>query len=201
MNILKLLGGVTAPGGAQTSSITTFCDEVQGFCNVLMFVFLVVVGLAAVGFALYVAFRLAKAEDEGKRKEAKKQLIWSIIAVVSCILIFLVVQFVFTDGNIFTATSYDTATGGSGQDVDKLENVANEVIVIVSTILTALFTAAALVAVAFGVYIGFRLATATDEGKRKEAKQQLLWTIVALVGGIAISAIINQGLAQFAGMF
>jgi len=46
-------------------------------------------GIGAVFLFLWIGFRLAKSEDEGKRKEAKKQMLWAFIAVFA-IVIFIV---------------------------------------------------------------------------------------------------------------
>jgi hypothetical protein len=36
------------------------------------------------------------------------------------------------------------------------------------------------------------LATATDEGKRKDAKLQIFWSIISFIVAIALGAIITQ---------
>ena len=54
------------------------------------------IGLAAIVFAIWVGFRVASAEDEGKRKEAKKQLLWTIIAIFGVVLLVVVFEILFS---------------------------------------------------------------------------------------------------------
>jgi len=72
--------------------------EVIRTIQIVMTSLLALLGMAAIVFAIYVGFRLASAEDEGKRKEAKKQLLWTIIAVIAVVL--LIVVFSILIGNI-----------------------------------------------------------------------------------------------------
>ena len=80
--IKRLLGGGTTPPTAE--GITQeLVNTILSICNIL----LAVVGVAAVAFMIWIGFRLAKAEDEGKRKEAKKQLLWTLVAVIAVVLL------------------------------------------------------------------------------------------------------------------
>ena len=54
---------------------------------------MVVVGIIALGLAIWIGFRLAMADEEGKRKEAKKQLMWAIIALGAVIILAFVFGF------------------------------------------------------------------------------------------------------------
>ena len=50
---------------------------------------------------------------------------------------------------------------------------------------------AALAAICFAIWIGFRLAKATEEDKRTQAKQQLLWTVIGIIAIIILIVLIN----------
>ena len=63
-------------------------ETVQAIFNIILGLGLVV----AIVFAIYVGFRLASAEDEGKRKEAKKQMLWTIVAIFAVALLILVLN-------------------------------------------------------------------------------------------------------------
>jgi len=71
---------------ATPGAVTTTVSLIQNIAISL----LAIVGVIAVGVALWIAFRLATAEDQGKRKEAKKQLLWAGIAIVGIILLMVI---------------------------------------------------------------------------------------------------------------
>jgi len=179
MRLFNLLGGGRDPFEA-------FIDEASGVLSALMIGMLAIIAAAAVVFAIWVGFRLAKAEDEGKRKEAKQQLLWSIIAVVATVALFLLLQLVF-NGEMFPTVDYSEKLG----DDSIVGEAAGKVIQFVNLAIGALLSLGAIAGMCFAVYVGVRLAMAQDEGKRKEAKQQLLWTLIAVVGAIALAMIIS----------
>jgi threonine/homoserine/homoserine lactone efflux protein len=51
---------------------------------------------AAALFAVWIAYKLMRAEDEGKRKEAKKQLLWTFIAIMGTVMISILLNYLFT---------------------------------------------------------------------------------------------------------
>ena len=59
-----------------------------------------------------------------------------------------------------------------------ISNLQTTITLVINAILGIIASLAAL----FAVYIGFRLAKAEDESKRTEAKKQMLWTIIAIIG-------------------
>lgn len=67
---------------------------------------------------------------------------------------------------------------GAGENFDNLENtIAWAIWDITWPILTVLAGLGTILA----IWLGVRLATAQDESKRKEAKAQLVWAIIAIV--------------------
>ena len=77
-------------GGNQTDRIGDVVGIVKGVFWALMGLF----SIAAIMFAIYVGMKLARAEEEGKRKEAKQQLLWTIIAIVAVIGIVTILNLV-----------------------------------------------------------------------------------------------------------
>ena len=59
----------------------------------VLWIMIGVVGLAAVIYAIYLGFNLARASEQGKRDEAKKHLITVIIAIV--VTLALVIFFLY----------------------------------------------------------------------------------------------------------
>ena len=84
-------------------------------------------------------------------------------------------------------------TGLPGQNVDDQAAIraAWQVRDIVEGIVGAFLGLLALFAVLFFIYIGFRLAKAEDESKRKEAKKQMIYTIVAIIGIVVLIVLFN----------
>ena len=61
--------------------------------STVLWIMIGVVGLAAVIYAIYLGFNLARASEQGKRDEAKKHLITVIIAIV--VTLALVIFFLY----------------------------------------------------------------------------------------------------------
>lgn len=64
-----------------------------GTVEMVLWIIIGVVGLAAVVYAIYLGIQLARAEDQSKRDEAKKHLITVLIAIV--VTLVLVVFFLY----------------------------------------------------------------------------------------------------------
>ncbi|MCL2569960.1 MAG: pilin [Firmicutes bacterium] len=70
----------------------------------------------------------------------------------------------------------------------QIRNIANPI----------LFVLAGLGAL-FAIYLGVRLATAQDDGKRKEAKQQLVYALIGVVIILGLLAVFNVVMAVIIG--
>ena len=206
MGIFRLLGETGKEEAAPPAFVTTL-KLIQRPLDIVMVGIIALVAIGAVVFSIWVGFRLAKAEDEGKRKDAKQQLLWAIIAVVASVLIFVLITTVFatSDGTpSVMGGAYDTmvtklnAAKTEGKP-DLVIDATLTALVAINQVIGILFSFVTLAAVGFAIYVGARLAMAQDEGKRKEAKQQLLWTIIAIGGAIVLSVIIGQIMVQLVG--
>jgi len=175
MGITNLLGN---------SAFASFLEQITGPIEIIRTAVLVLVMFGAIGFAIWVGIRLAKAEDEGKRKEAKQQLLWSLIAAVAAIVLLMLMNFILAE-----YMNYQNPYAGSG---DPLSSQIAILIGLIVTAFNALLNVASIIAVLFAIYIASKLALAQDEGKRKEAKKQLLWTLIAVVGTFMLAAIIQS---------
>lgn len=74
----NLLGSNTG-----ASALQRFITELTNFINTIVGPVFGVIGAVGIFFAIYLAWRLAAAEDDNKRKDAKKQLMWTIIAIIA----------------------------------------------------------------------------------------------------------------------
>jgi len=65
---------------------------------IILMILFALVGAAGVGYAIFLGIMLAKAEDEGKRKQAKKRMLSTVAGLlIIVILTMLVVQYDFSD--------------------------------------------------------------------------------------------------------
>ena len=67
-------------GGDQTK--IEAANSVMNVVQMVLWIVLAIVGAAGIIYSIYLGVRLATAEDQGKRDEAKKHLITVIIAIV-----------------------------------------------------------------------------------------------------------------------
>jgi len=72
-----------------------------------------------------------------------------------------------------------------------VEDSVSHVVTIINIVMNTLMGLFSALAFLFLIYIGFRLAKAEDESKRKEAKKQMIYTIVAIVGVIVLIVLFN----------
>ena len=83
------IGGVGGTGGGVEAvapgeiALKKFIGELSRMITNVMGPIFGIIGTIGIFFAIYLAWRLASAEDDGKRKEAKKQLMWTVIAVIA----------------------------------------------------------------------------------------------------------------------
>ncbi len=66
-------------------------EEVFGIISIVLWVALGIVGAVGAVYAIYLGFQLARADEQGKRDDAKKHLITVVIAIgvtVALVLIF-----------------------------------------------------------------------------------------------------------------
>ena len=78
-----------ATGNAAYDAAATAISTIE----TVLWIMIGVVGLAAVVYAIYLGFNLARASEQGKRDEAKKHLITVIIAIV--VTLALVIFFLY----------------------------------------------------------------------------------------------------------
>ena len=80
---------------------------------------------------------------------------------------------------------------GHGGYMQPVYDSVNHVVTVINIVMNTLMGLFSALAFLFLIYIGFRLAKAEDESKRKEAKKQMIYTIVAIVGVIVLIVLFN----------
>ena len=88
----KVFGFSSVEAAADNASYKAAAAAVDTISTIL-WIIIGVVGLAAVVYAIYLGFNLARASEQGKRDEAKKHLITVIIAIV--VTLALVIFFLY----------------------------------------------------------------------------------------------------------
>lgn len=76
-----------------------------------------ILAVAVVGFAIYLAYKFFTAEDEGKRKNAKAQLVYAIIGIVVLLAMLILIPAI-TEAikNGLTTNAGSGSGSGSGSD-------------------------------------------------------------------------------------
>ena len=144
-----------------TAVVNTITNTVLAFCAMLV-----------VLFAVYIGFKFAKAQDDQARKNAKAQLIYSIIGLV-------VIGIIVTLVNVIGTISPET--GNIGADIQPMYDNIRLGVEAVLNILVALGTL-------FGLYIGWQFMKADSDDKRKQAKAQLLYTAIGVIAIVVLNA-------------
>jgi len=176
------MGGLYSLLGSDNSqqAVTDIAGEIKKYIGYITMAILVACGLLIIVYAVYIGFRLAKAEDDNTRKQAKAQLIYAIIGIVGIAVITIIIQTVIPMLNKDRYTN--TNAGGDIPGVDQVLSTISDVVSIILEIV-------ATCAVVFAIYVGWQLMKAEDDNKRKQAKTQLLYTVIAAVAVVLINAI------------
>jgi len=82
------MSGTTTPPG-QPDGIPPELQRILDIINGIAIGLFVLVGIAVVGVAIYIGFKMATATDDSKRKDAKKQLIYAIVGVAGVIILII----------------------------------------------------------------------------------------------------------------
>ena len=153
--------------------------EVDKVVGIVVSVFYAVVAAVLIFFAIYLAYRMAKAEDDGQRKQAKAQLFYSIVGIVGCGI--LIVFLLAVIPAVANATAPTVAEGEySGVGINTILGTVNSIIGTILKIICALIGV-------FACYVAWQFIKAEDDGKRKQAKQQLIYCFIGIVGAVLLA--------------
>ena len=179
------LGNLMVAGNPAAPTIQHVVQtQIVPVINAMMVALLFIIFLAAIIWTVWLVLRLAKAEDEGKRKEAKNGLIWSIIGIAGSIIVLIILTQVFNPA-FFARTTPQTGVAAVNQ-------VLNDVVAIIQVIVMLVPFVMALIV----IWIASRFMLATDESKRKQAKQMLIWAIIGVLCALILVNLIAAGMAQ-----
>ena len=170
-------------GSGAGTTITDVTGQVHDYVRWITLAFLTLAGIFVLFFAIYVGWRMAKAEDDGKRKDAKMQLIYSLVGLVSIIVIIVVLQVILP---LLHGTVQDH-TGQAGVDIPGW----TETLTAIQDVVTAIINILVTLAILFAIYIGWQLMKAEDDSKRKQAKMQLIYTFAGIIAVVVITVIAN----------
>ena len=173
------------PGFQVAVTVSGVMTQVRNIVNTANLAFFALCGAGLVLFSIYLGFRMAKADDEGKRKQAREQLVWSIIGLIAVVAMVSITRIILPR----TQTIGHTSVPANGITNTKVTGVVQLIMTAVSDGMTALLGILGMLVGMFAVYIGFQLMKAEDEGKRTNAKKQLFWAICGILGVIAINTI------------
>jgi len=178
------------PGYAK---IVEVCNYTSTYLKYVSIAILSACGLMMTVFAIYVGYNMATATDETKRNNSKNQLIYSIVGIAAILVLATLLHAVLPNLKIQEswATSkfpYITKEGYNKGGETKLKSIYpefNTITYIVSVVVQIVGN----IAVVFAVWVGYHLMKAEDEGKRRDAKLQIMYTILALIVIVFIQAV------------
>jgi len=185
--VSSLLGSGDMDEGLGT--LKTITDDVSNYVTIACTVFLAICGLLVTLFAVYVGYKFAKATDDGQRQQAKQQLIYSIIGAVGIVLIIVIFNVILGSGGVLSPADLKDKIDGS--DSETLDTVILGVYGAAQNLVTVVLQIICTVATVFAVWVGWQLMKAEDDGKRKQAKTQLLYTVIGLVAVVLINVIVS----------
>jgi len=188
--LIQLIRANVPGGGEGYIRIMRLALQFNTWAQMLAIGILIGCGLLATLFAVYVGYRMATAEDEAKRKQAKDQLVYSVIgmlvAVVMAVLLFAVVPNV--------VEGWEEMGPEARAKNPNFPLAEFYCLVAITQIILNIIQSCACV---FAVYLGWQLMKAEDEGKRKDAKLQLIWAIAGIFIVIFLNTIATS---LFSGM-
>jgi len=179
-----LIGGLLG-----VSAVDGVAGDIKNITGVFTTFVLAIAGLLVMIYAVYIGFKFMKAEDDGKRKEAKNHLIYAVIGLVAISAVILLLKVVMP---------YLGSVGNDFENGDVIIEGLAETYLIVKSVVDMIFDMIATVAVVFAVYVGWQFVKADDDGKRKQAKNQLIYTIIGIIAIVAINAIATIVFASLA---
>ena len=174
--------------GAQPG-VTGIMTDIENYVKIANLVFWALCGVGLTLFAIYIGFRMAKAEDAQKQKQAKEQLIYSIIGLIACVAIAGLMNIVVPK----SATTVQLASEGVRADFFVAVNTG--LYVPIQRIVAGVTSIISMLVGMFAVYIGFQLMKAEDESKRTNAKKQLFWAVCGVIGCVILQVLAKEVLA------
>ncbi|MDR0975499.1 MAG: pilin [Christensenellaceae bacterium] len=172
-------------------------EQALGLVKVFVFVILGVIAAALVFLAIYLAYKFFTADDEEKRKNAKGQLIYALVGVVSMVVLIVAwtpISNVLLGGTGAGGLRIEQAirnaasqAGLTGTQPDTLISIVTGITATVNTIVGVL----GILVVLLACWIGFKFFTAEDEEKRKNAKGQLIYCAIGIVVIFVVMALFN----------
>lgn len=176
MGIFNLLLAETNNKGydAVISILTTF----QGQIKTIKYTVLAVMGALCGVFAIYLGFKLATATDDAKRMEAKAHVVYAIIGVIIIGAL---------AGATYATDMFTDRVGADGKTIiDAFKGAGNVEMEILARLVNVLINMAESACTLLGIWLGFRVAYADNEQKRRDAKIQLFWAFLGVIVAIGL---------------
>ena len=185
--LFRLLGGLGNDSATigPDEGVSTVMADVADVVSLVRTIFLAFCALLLVLYAIWIGWKFMKATDDQKRKDAKSQLIYSIIGAISVGLLIGLLEGVLG------------ALGPSGTvalDNEAAAVAYANIAYVIGVVIDILVTAATI----FAVYVGWQFMKAEDDQKRKEAKIRLLYTGLGLIGVVLLNTIVGNVLRGIA---
>ena len=160
----------------------TVMPALQPIVKNVVTVFYVLYAALIIGYILFVAYKLATADNDNARKEAKEMLIYACVGLI-------VVVGLITAARVIPMA---TRPGGDAGDAKGFIDEIMAALDIIKNVLGAVVGAIAL-------WIGYKFVSAEDKNKRQNAKMQLVYAIVAIIAVTVLTPLANEAISRAAG--
>ncbi|MCL2586928.1 MAG: pilin [Firmicutes bacterium] len=147
---------------------------------------------AAKIFALFLGWRLALADDEQKRKNVKGQMVWTVLGI----MVVLAIIAIWGALSGFLLPEGEDGTGGVASSHNPVIHIAahlsgnDGVAWLYRVFLGLMLGMTSLLA----IYLGVQISKAEDESKRRNAKAQMVYAVIAILLLIGLFAIFETAL-------
>lgn len=97
----NLLLSMASMLGAEYTNSAAWYDQIVkvviDWLKMLLWPIIIIVATAGMIYAIYLGIQLARAESADKREEAKKRMLWFILAFVLTVLILVIIQLLISN--------------------------------------------------------------------------------------------------------
>jgi hypothetical protein len=186
----SMLGGIARLlGDAEFTETSSLFTQITSTVNLATIIVLAICGGGVTVYAAWIGYKFMTAKDEAARGNAKSQLIYAIVGLVTCAIVATIQGTVLPDAKTITITSSST------EEAVALK-AATDVLATISTATKLVMSIATTGMTVIGVWIGWQFMRAEDDAKRKEAKTKLIYLFVGLIALVVINTVATNVLAS-----
>jgi len=169
--------------------VIAVCEWIAVRVNTIATFFVATACLIVMVYAVYIGVRMATAQDEGKRNNAKQHLIYALCGLAAVSVLTLLMAIILP--NVWYVNRSPNADA-TFKDGNKENAEIKAVYITVVAVVRVVLSAAGACVNAYAVWVGWHFMKAENEKQRTDAKWLLIYSIVGIIVVIALQYIANQ---------